>query len=352
MTMSEKRAVRPLDGPPYRLDEAIYRRFDPRNTIFGRRHWDREAPFYGQDVHDRAGERMAEQEGRADAGYSRVEFARARAAWTVTDHFAGAYGWERLGEPEDALADMQPEVAPADEMAATVRATAHAFGADLVGICRVDPRWLYDVTPATVRDAGRYAKAPVPSGYDHAVVMALAMDAEAIRTSPGYAAATATGVGYSRMAFVASCLAQFIRNLGYRALPMGNDSALSIPLAIDAGLGQVGRNGLLVTPEFGPCVRLCKVLTDLPLAPDRPIAFGLWDTCRRCRRCAEACAAGAISTDAEPTMDVVSRSNNPGILRWPVCHDRCYAFWMQNGASCSSCIAACPYTPSSAKRRA
>ena len=61
-------------------------------------------------------------------------------------------------------------------------------------------------------------------------------------------ASTATGLVYSKMPFVTSTLAQMIRNLGYNALPCGNDTALSIPLAIDAGLGQLGKNGLLITP--------------------------------------------------------------------------------------------------------
>ena len=188
----------------------------------------------------------------------------------------------------------------------------------------------------------------IPPEYEWAIVMAIRMDASAIRTSPAFPAATAVGIGYSRMAFTIACLAEFIRNLGYKAIPMGNDTALSIPLAIDAGLGELGRNGLLITPEYGPCVRLCKVLTDLPLKPDKPIEFGAAEFCRQCRRCAEACEVGAIQLAPEPSFDVVCRSNNHGILRWAVNHDKCYSFWVQNGADCSTCIAVCPFTPCTA----
>jgi epoxyqueuosine reductase QueG len=125
---------------------------------------------------------------------------------------------------------------------------------------------------------------------------------------------------------------------------MGNDTALSIPLAIDAGLGELGRIGLLVTPEYGPCVRLCKVFTDMPLEPDAPGSFGLAETCRRCRRCAEACEVEAISRDGDPSFKIVCPSNNPGIKRWAVDQDRCYSFWIENSQDCSTCIAACPYT--------
>ncbi|MBN1137806.1 MAG: 4Fe-4S dicluster domain-containing protein [Anaerolineae bacterium] len=125
---------------------------------------------------------------------------------------------------------------------------------------------------------------------------------------------------------------------------MGNDTALSIPLAIDAGLGELGRNGLLVTQAYGPCVRLCKVFTDLPLEVDRAAPFGLAEACRSCWRCAEACEVGAIEIAREPSYETVCRSNNEGILRWAVNHDRCYGFWVENGESCSTCIAACPFS--------
>ena len=55
-------------------------------------------------------------------------------------------------------------------------------------------------------------------------------------------AGAATGLGYSRMIEVAVKMAEFVRNLGYNAIPMGNDTALSHPLAVDAGLGELGRN--------------------------------------------------------------------------------------------------------------
>lgn len=119
--------------------------------------------------------------------------------------------------------------------------------------------------------------------------------------------------------------------------------ALSVPLAIDAGLGELGRNGLLITPEYGPCVRLCKLFTDLPLEPDKPIEFDVTDFCNQCDNCAAACEADAIQSEIEPSFTVACPSNNPGILRWAVNHDKCYSFWIENGGDCSSCIAVCPF---------
>ncbi len=77
------------------------------------------------------------------------------------------------------------------------------------------------------------------------------MDYEVVRSSPSQIGATAGGIGYSKMAFTAGLRAQFIRNLGYKAISSGNDTACSVPIAIDAGLGELSRMGFLITPEFG-----------------------------------------------------------------------------------------------------
>ena len=86
-------------SPPYTIDPDVYAPFDARNTVFGRRTWDREAAFYGRDMHARAIDLIAQ----GKAGYSRAEFSRMRAAWTVASHFHGAYDWGRLGEPDAVL---------------------------------------------------------------------------------------------------------------------------------------------------------------------------------------------------------------------------------------------------------
>ena len=327
----EKRST---EQATYTIDPARLAPFDERDTVFARIHWDEDASFYEHEYRSGARKRI----GESQTGYSRVDFARILASWTVHDCFSGAFSWRRLGRADPALMQLgQHPVEDRELMSSQVKETARMFGADLVGITKIDERWIYSHNRSGDR-------VEIPAGYTHAIVMAVAMDQEGISTSPAYASAAATGVGYSRMAFAIASMAQFIRNLRYNAIPMGNDTALSVPLAIDAGLGQLGRNGLLVTPELGPCVRLCKVFTDLPLEPDRPKDFGLSDFCRSCTRCSDACEGEAISTSREPSFETVCPSNRPGIERWAVNADRCYDFWIQNTAACSNCIAACPFT--------
>jgi reductive dehalogenase len=174
------------------------------------------------------------------------------------------------------------------------------------------------------------------------VVLAIEMDYTMIRTSPSSVGAATAGLAYSQMAFVAGSLAQFIRDLGYTAIPSGNDTALNIPLAIDAGMGELGRHGLLITEEFGPRVRLCKVLTDLPLEPDPPTEFGVARFCEQCLKCARFCPGQAIS-HGERTDQPVNISNSGGVLKWPVNADNCLGFWARNGATCANCIKVCPF---------
>jgi reductive dehalogenase len=144
------------------------------------------------------------------------------------------------------------------------------------------------------------------------------------------------------MAFIAGLLAHHIRGLGYKAVACGNDTACSIPMTIDAGLGELARNGLLITPEFGPRIRLAKVFTDLPLVPDRSIEFGVWDFCMQCEKCAEQCPSQSIMY-GEPTEKPNNISNRKGVLRWPINAEKCLAFWAANGTDCANCIRTCPF---------
>ena len=123
-----------------------------------------------------------------------------------------------------------------------------------------------------------------------------------------------------------------------------NDTAQSIPFAVDAGLGELSRLNKLVTPEFGAAVRLCKVFTDMPMEYDKPIDFGLVEFCKGCRKCAEACPSRALSFDDEPSFKTRGPWNNPGHKAWFEDSYKCYQYWQKSGSACGVCLASCPYT--------
>jgi reductive dehalogenase len=137
-------------------------------------------------------------------------------------------------------------------------------------------------------------------------------------------------------------LAQFIRNMGCRAVASLNDSAQCIPYAIQAGLGEYGRHGLVITKEYGPRLRFGKIFTDLPLAHDDPVRFGVKEFCEVCRRCSEACPPKAIPGGA-PDGAFHNQSNFVGIKKWNVDGEKCFKFWANQGTECGICIRVCPY---------
>jgi epoxyqueuosine reductase len=315
--------------------DSQYMQFDGRNVIFARALSDPECSCYGHTLEERIPDIIKE----GKPGYSLVDVALYEAAWTVYETYAGAFSWERLlppgAKPElDGLGQYNPG---SETLTAVVKKAARFYGASLVGISRIDHRWVYSHTREGI-------PIEIPDDTTHAVVMAIEMDPQGIGTTPALTSSAVVGLTYSKMAFLIACMGEFIRNLGYKAIQMGNDTALSIPLAVDAGLGELGRHGLLVTPQLGSRVRICKVFTDMDLVCDEPVDLGVQQFCKTCRKCAEACEVEAISFEEKPTFEPVCKSNNPGVLKWPINAEKCYAYWCENGGDCATCIAVCPFT--------
>ncbi|MGC8873642.1 MAG: 4Fe-4S double cluster binding domain-containing protein [Chloroflexia bacterium] len=143
---------------------------------------------------------------------------------------------------------------------------------------------------------------------------------------------------------MAERIARFLRERGYRARAIpasetlsGERGALSHKaVARAAGLGWIGRNLLLVTPEAGPRVRLSTVLTDAPLPAGEPIV----GSCGRCRKCVHACPVGALRP--VPYEDYPERAE---ALDVEACAARLEQFHRQPSIGqpvCGICLAVCP----------
>jgi reductive dehalogenase len=184
----------------------------------------------------------------------------------------------------------------------------------------------------------------IPLKMKWVVAIAIPMDLDLLSRAPTALGDAAAALGYSHSAFVVASLAVFIRGLGYEAIPCVNDTAQSIPFAVDAGIGELSRLNKLVTPEFGAGVRLCKVFTDMPMAYDKPVDFGLVEFCKTCKKCAEACPSRALSFDDEPSFKTRGPWNNSGHKAWFEDSYKCYQYWQKTGTGCGICLASCPYT--------
>ncbi len=318
-------------------------RFSQRDDIFSRSFWDDSVPrerFYDSY-------RKPLEEWRHVDGYQQKDFALRNAGWHVADLFAERLEGEDRREgfldfltahregPEEPA-----EVGTPEENAADIKRAARVFGADLVGLTYLDERWVY--THKYSREREHEAERDLPEGLTSAIVVCHQMPYDLLRTVPSALSGTATGVGYSRDVVTLLALAQYIRNLGFRAYASMNDTALSIPLAIKAGLGEYGRHGMLITRDFGPRVRIGKVLTDLPLAHDRPRPFGVKAFCEVCRRCSDACPPKAIA-NAAPSDEMHNRSNLRGVRKWTTNAEKCFKFWVKQVTDCSICVRVCPY---------
>ncbi|MHA2182242.1 MAG: reductive dehalogenase [Promethearchaeota archaeon] len=348
----------------YEIDETVYKRFNQKNNMLFRRLWDKTLPTYHQMIDTNLEKHIASKK----EGYSRLDFALVAAGWTVYEKFPQAFTWERkdLMDIGYGINWMKNKYVIENTQNFTnyIKKAAVFYGASLVGVADANENWTYktgfkrpdDVSEAEAKQDIRMGsptdsiyEQPIdlPNGINKVIVMAIEMDQYGISTAPTQPAAAAAALAYSKMAFVIACLGEFIRNLGYRAIQCGNDTALSIPLAVDAGLGALGRLGLLITPEFGPRVRICKVYTDLPLIPDSPnLKFinKIGKFCRSCLKCADSCATDAISKDREPSFKGYNISNNPGVKKYYIDGEKCFEFWVENSSDCGNCIAVCPFS--------
>jgi epoxyqueuosine reductase len=333
-----------------KVDSGRILRFDHKDTILSRGYWDPDIVPLMQEFGSKW---IGIVPPKGSNGYSPIDFALRVGGWAVNEYGAplsefgvvgsGLYAWEKQELPWVTYARANPT--PADDekrMSKVVKTAARLMGASLVGIAAIDLQWVY--SGWFHRETKEHQPNPleVSGEYRYAVVMALESNYELFSYSPDYRMAAAVGLGYSKMLEASTKVAAFIKSLGYRAVACGNDTAMIVPFAIDAGLGEQGRAGWIITKEFGPRVRLCKVFTDLPLEPDKPRAFGVARFCAVCSRCAEACPAQAISF-GDPTDQGPTDCNFHGIHKWYMNPVKCFSYWAKMGTDCGICVRVCPW---------
>ncbi|MBY9002111.1 MAG: reductive dehalogenase [Candidatus Heimdallarchaeota archaeon] len=341
----------------FEIDEEVFERYNEKKTIFNRRIWDESFEGFKKPIYGKASERAA----LGIDGYSEIEQAAMDASWSIENLVSmKEFHEERsktLTEEEkenveatkaktdvkqvnyDVQETQQYKVEDPKEMTIWLKKITKFYGANLVGIAKLNPKWIYS-KDRMERD---YV---IPEKIKYAIVLAVEMDLGAINTSPKMPSGIATGLGYSKIAFVRTLVSKFVTNLGYEAIPAGNTLGLSVPIAVEAGLGGFGRHGLLITRDYGPRVRIAKILTDLPLVADKPdykFAKSVIKFCRTCKTCAEKCPSASIPFDDDPSYKTFSTSNNPGVKKWYVDVETCFLFWLENGGDCSTCISDCEY---------
>lgn len=323
-----------------------FERFHQKNEMFRRSQWDKRVRS-GKTERFYATHSQPQSKWRNTVGFTQKDYSLRNAAWHISDVLTDVHAADGRREGFTDVFTLQVDVATqkADigtpkQAAEMIKRIAKLFGAGIVGVTALDERWQY---ASRFSDIDRVEKTPeIPEELEHVIVVAIPMDYNLMQTVPSALGSAATGLGYSNDATLLIILAQYIRGLGYQAISSLNDTALSIPYAIKAGLGEYGRNGLLITKEFGPRVRLGKVFTNMPMAHNRPLQFGVREFCKICKRCARTCPSKSISYN-EPNATPYSQSNIKGVRKWSVDVEKCFSFWTAQNSDCAVCIRSCPY---------
>lgn len=253
----------------------------------------------------------------------------------ATFHMCGFIGAHAIAEPE---AGTTPETLPPDEAAAIIKNFALHLGADLVGICRVNPLWAYSHQGEIHFDNWAEWGAEKPDSLPFAVVFAAEMNHEHVTAAPHTPTLAESATQYCKGEYISTILAQWFASMGYQAVAHHflHYDLMPVPLAVDAGLGELGRLGYLIAKKFGARVRVFATTTDMPLATDKPISIGADEFCRRCKKCAIACPSGSIPFDDKIVHN--------GANKWKLNEETCYEYWGKAGTDCAICMAICPFS--------
>ena len=235
------------------------------------------------------------------------------------------------------LVDKKQILDPA-RAAEKIKGFAHHLGADLVRIGPLNPSHVYTHVGKTLLCPEKERGAPITLSHKHAISLVVGSNVNLIKTGPVLTEIMEMMRVYTILAKASVTLASYIRNLGYpaRAHNLRNYLIPCIPIAIDAGVGELSRMGILMNKDLGPCLKLATVTTDLPIDYDSPVDIGVEEFCEDCKLCAESCPSGAI-----PRGDrVVDR----GVEKWKIKPEACFRVWCETGTDCGVCIASCPWS--------
>lgn len=223
-----------------------------------------------------------------------------------------------------------------DEAAAFLKHNALKLGAASAGIAETKAEFIY-----SVRGRGTRYGTTVDKIHTRTIVFSFEMDRHEISFAPRPRQSAEVVRAYLKAAITALTTARFIRSLGWDAVAHidGESEIVLPPAAAEAGLGELGRHGLLVTEGFGSRIRLSAVTTSLPLPIDDSVTViknGLTNFCLSCGKCAAECPSnaipvGGVSMDDRRDFDSVD-------------HEACFRTWKKFGTDCGICLAVCPFS--------
>ena len=213
------------------------------------------------------------------------------------------------------------EPVPGKNLTEEIEAKAREMGFSEVGFTRFDMRYVFKSKKEWVK-------------FPHAICLAYEQDYEPTQSAPSLEAEGPHFGTYRIMGAVALDLADYIRSLGYHAQvhsPNDNSGAY-IPMFVEAGLGQLGANGQLLSPHFGSRARLMIITTEAPVTYDQPVDYGIHAFCEICQVCVNRCPGRALMREK-----VWWR----GVQKHKLIYRRCRPV-MARYEGCAVCMKVCP----------
>ena len=213
-----------------------------------------------------------------------------------------------------------------EDAARQLKDRALAFGADIVGICAIEPGDVYRGRSVTER---------------FAIAVGQRMRWREFQVVPSQASAIECLRVYYSLGEAVIRLADYVRSLGYSCEvehPIGDSNLMHIPIGLKAGFGELGRHGSIIHPRLGPLFRMGSVATSIELAVDHPIDAGIARFCDTCRACRKYCPPQAIPDERSPEAG----KDHLGYDRYVVDTGRCFPYFAKH-SYCSICLPVCVY---------
>lgn len=318
--------------PPYReMDVSGIQQFDERDHMFSRNNIKRfpelAKRYYSEHPENRDGD--AKMHALPDLGEPGHTYYDPQ----VSPMFEAAFGYLH-GIRKAGIGEPGVDKVAGENIRDLIISLGKYHGAVDVGITRLKPYHLYTHYGRQEENYG----AKIHNDHSHAVVIVVAMSLDMMKHAPALPVILESSRQYVESAKIAHIVSHYIRELGYeaRAHTDGFYETLCVPMAVDAGLGELGRMGLLMHPEYGPCIRLSVVTTNLPLDPTSKKDHHIREFCDICKKCSDNCPTQSIN-GGEP-------EETRGFAHWSVKQETCYAFWKRIGTDCGFCIRVCPYS--------
>lgn len=228
----------------------------------------------------------------------------------------------RLGVLKSPRSNPATPPPPADgaELNRLLKEKAAEAGLSAVGVAQYDPKYTFE------QHQGKAVG-------DRMIVCVLEQEHERTQLAPSCTAEKLALTTYAEMLEKMVKISEWLQSLGYQArCETYTGENIYIHYGVQAGLGQLGLNGQLLTPQAGSRCRLAGITTNAPIAFDEPVDYGLEGVCDACQICVRRCPAGAIPAN---------RKDYRGVVKPKLNTKRCFpVVTLVDG--CAICMKTCP----------